>query len=54
MNEPLGVIRDVGYERYAGSRRAPSTRWRVLARQQIASAWQTWWQYRRRSRSRCW
>jgi hypothetical protein len=46
VNEPVGVIRDVGYERYAGSRRAPSTRWRVLARQQIASAWQTWWQYK--------
>ncbi|HEY3804280.1 MAG TPA: hypothetical protein VGL61_16800 [Kofleriaceae bacterium] len=46
MSEPAGIIRDLGYERYAGSRRAPSKRWRVLARQQIASAWQPWWQYK--------
>ncbi len=46
MNDPFEPVRDVGYERYAGVRRPPSTRWRVLARRQIASAWETWWHYK--------
>ncbi|HEY1550369.1 MAG TPA: hypothetical protein VGG28_21225 [Kofleriaceae bacterium] len=40
------AVRDVGYERYAGARRDPATRWRVLARRQLASAWETWWHYK--------
>jgi hypothetical protein len=39
-------VRDVGYDRYVGARRSPSTRWRVVARRQIASAWETWWHYK--------
>jgi len=43
---PAGTIHDLGYKRYAGARHARSTRWRVIARHQIASAWQTWWRYK--------
>jgi hypothetical protein len=38
-----GRIHDLGYKRYVGARRAPSTRWRVIARHEIGSAWKTWW-----------
>jgi hypothetical protein len=41
-----GQVHDLGYQRYAGPRRAPRTRWRVIVRQQIASAWRTWWRYK--------
>jgi hypothetical protein len=42
----LSQIRDLGYQRYAGPRRSPATRWRVVARQHIASAWRTWWRFK--------
>lgn len=41
-----GVIHDLGYARYAGERRAPSTLWRVIMRQQIAYSWKTWWRWK--------
>jgi hypothetical protein len=46
VNESFDAVRDVGYERYVGERRSPRLRWRVLARRQIAGAWETWWQYK--------
>ncbi|NVB78401.1 MAG: hypothetical protein HOV81_08425 [Kofleriaceae bacterium] len=41
-----GTVHDLGYKRYVGSRRAPSTRWRVIMRNQIAMGWKTWWRYK--------
>ncbi len=41
-----GEIHDLGYQRYVGARRPPSTRWRVIMRHQIATAWKTWWRYK--------
>lgn len=41
-----GKIYDLGYQRYAGPRRPPRHRWRVIARNQVASAWKTWWRYK--------
>ncbi|HTR50866.1 MAG TPA: ABC transporter permease subunit [Kofleriaceae bacterium] len=41
-----GQVHDLGYQRYVGPRRSPGTRWRVVARQQIATAWKTWWRYK--------
>ena len=38
-----GQIHDLGYQRYAGSRRAMGTRWRVIMRHQISSTWKGWW-----------
>ncbi len=38
-----GVIHDLGYARYAGERRPPSTLWRVIMRQHLAHAWKTRW-----------
>ncbi len=43
---PTGTIHDLGYKRYAGSRRASGTRWGVIARHQIAHAWKTWWRFK--------
>ncbi len=40
------VVHDLGYRAYTGPRRAPGVRWRVIARQQIASAWRTWWRFK--------
>lgn len=40
---PAGTIHDLGYKRYAGTRRDEGTRWRVIARNQIAHGWKTWW-----------
>lgn len=45
-DEPRGTIHDLGYQRYAGVRSAPATRWRSIARQQLALAWKTWWRYK--------
>jgi hypothetical protein len=39
-------IHDLGYQRYVGPRRTAATRWRVIAREQLASAWKTWWQWK--------
>lgn len=41
-----GVIHDIGYARYVGERRSPSTLWRVIMRQQISYAWKTWWRWK--------
>jgi hypothetical protein len=41
-----GEIHDLGYQRYVGPRRPPTTRWRVIMRHQIATAWKTWWRYK--------
>jgi len=43
---PAGTIYDLGYKRYTGARQATSTRWKVIARNQIASVWKTWWRYK--------
>ncbi len=39
----MSVIHDLGYARYAGERRPPSTIWRVIMRQHLAFAWKTKW-----------
>lgn len=44
--KPAGTIHDLGYKRYVGTRRPPSTRWRVIMRHQIATAWKKWWRYK--------
>jgi ABC-2 type transport system permease protein len=44
--KPTGTIHDLGYKRYAGARRDPRTRWRVIARHQVAIAWKTWWRFK--------
>lgn len=41
-----GTIHDLGYKRYAGTRRDADTRWRVIMRHQIAMAWKTWWRFK--------
>jgi ABC-type transport system involved in multi-copper enzyme maturation permease subunit len=41
-----GTIHDLGYKRYAGVRQSTSTRWLVIARNQVASAWKTWWRFK--------
>ena len=41
-----GTIHDIGYKRYVGTRRAVSTRWRVIMRHQIRMAWKRWWRYK--------
>lgn len=41
-----GVIHDLGYARYAGERRSPSTLWLVIMRHQLAQTWKTWWRWK--------
>jgi hypothetical protein len=41
-----GQIHDLGYKRYVGSRRSVGTRWRVIMRHQIATAWAGWWRFK--------
>jgi hypothetical protein len=41
-----GTIHDLGYKRYVGTRRPQSTRWRVIARNQIAMAWKGFWKFK--------
>jgi hypothetical protein len=41
-----GAIHDLGYARYVGTRRPPGTRWRVIARHEVAMAWKGWWRYK--------
>lgn len=43
---PTGTIHDLGYKRYRGTRRSSGTRWRVIARHQIAIGWKTWWRFK--------
>lgn len=45
-NSAKGQIHDLGYKRYVGTRRPPSTRWRVIMREQVANAWKKWWRYK--------
>ena len=37
------VVYDLGYQRYRGRRLQASARWRPIMRNQIATAWKTWW-----------
>jgi hypothetical protein len=48
VSEPAktGTIYDIGYKRYVGTRRPPSTRWRVIMRHQLSTAWKKWWRYK--------
>jgi ABC-2 type transport system permease protein len=46
VSEPAGTIHDLGYKRYAGARQSTRTRWLVIARNQIATAWKTWWRFK--------
>jgi hypothetical protein len=41
-----GQIHDLGYKRYAGSRRSMGSRWIVIMRHQIATAWKGWWRFK--------
>ncbi len=43
---PAGTIHDLGYKRYAGVRQSTATRWLVIAKNQVASAWKTWWRFK--------
>ena len=37
------AIYDLGYKRYVGNRVAASSRWRVIMRNQLSTAWKGWW-----------
>jgi ABC-type transport system involved in multi-copper enzyme maturation permease subunit len=37
------AIHDLGYKRYLGTRRPQSTRWRVLVKNTVSTAWRGWW-----------
>ncbi len=37
------AIHDLGYKRYLGTRRPQSTRWRVLVKNAVSTAWRGWW-----------
>ncbi len=41
-----GTIHDLGYKRYVGMRQSEGTRWRVIMRNQVATAWKTWWRFK--------
>jgi len=41
-----GKIHDLGYQRYAGSKAPTSTRWRVIVRHQVSTAWRGWWRFK--------
>jgi ABC-2 type transport system permease protein len=41
-----GQIHDLGYKRYVGTRRSIATRWTVIMRHQIATAWKGWWRFK--------
>jgi hypothetical protein len=41
-----GQIYDLGYKRYVGTRRSFETRWQVIMRHQIATAWKGWWRFK--------
>ncbi|HEY4175385.1 MAG TPA: ABC transporter permease subunit [Kofleriaceae bacterium] len=41
-----GKIHDLGYQRYAGPRRAAAQRWRVIARNLISTSWKGWARYK--------
>lgn len=37
------AIHDLGYKRYLGTRRPQSSRWRVLVKNSVSTAWRGWW-----------
>jgi hypothetical protein len=41
-----GQIHDLGYKRYVGTRRSIGTRWTVIMRHQITTAWKGWWRFK--------
>lgn len=41
-----GQIHDLGYKRYVGARRSVDTRWTVIMRHQLATAWRGWWRFK--------
>jgi hypothetical protein len=41
-----GQIHDLGYKRYVGSRRSVDTRWMVIMRHQLSTAWKGWWRFK--------
>lgn len=41
-----GQIHDLGYKRYVGIRRSFETRWLVIMRHQISTAWRGWWRFK--------
>jgi hypothetical protein len=43
---PAGTVYDLGYKRYLGTRLPQGMRWRVIMRQQLGSAWKTWWRFK--------
>jgi ABC-2 type transport system permease protein len=43
---PRAAIHDLGYKRYLGTRRAQSSRWRVIVRNQVAVAWRGFWRFK--------
>jgi ABC-type transport system involved in multi-copper enzyme maturation permease subunit len=45
VSEPArkAIIHDLSYRRYAGARRAQRTRYRVIVRDVVRSAWRGWW-----------
>lgn len=47
MSEPnKAAIHDLGYQRYSGTRRPQRTRYQVIVRNQMATAWKGWWRYK--------
>lgn len=41
-----GQIHDLGYQRYVGTRRSLGSRWTVIFRHQVSTAWVGWWRYK--------
>jgi hypothetical protein len=41
-----GQIHDLGYKRYVGTRRSLGSRWTVIMRHQLATAWRGWWNFK--------
>jgi len=44
--QSTGQIHDLGYKRYVGTRSSVGTRWTVIMRHQIATAWKGWWRFK--------
>ncbi len=45
-DSPNAAIHDLGYQRYSGLRRPQRTRFRVIVRNQMTTAWKGWWTYK--------
>ena len=41
-----GQIHDLGYKRYIGTRSSIGTRWAVIMRHQLSTAWKGWWRFK--------